>query len=135
MPSQIHNKKIPYFYESDIFNLKQDNIKPQKSFKTGRCFIESGPEKEKRPAKNFIVELYKETTQKDWIVTRMKPEKRKPCEDNTLVYDLTKEKPKIERMQKRKLVSPGKNVKVEKGKKILVDKIKPSERNTLAYHH
>ena len=65
----------------------------------------------------------------------MKPEKRKPCEDNTLVYDLTKEKPKIERMQKRKLVSPGKKVKVEKGKKILVDKIKPSERNTLAYHH
>ena len=65
----------------------------------------------------------------------MKPEIRKPCEDNTLVYDLTKEKPKIERMHKRKIVSPGKNVKEEKGKKILVDKIKPSERNTLAYHH
>ena len=31
----------------------------------------------------------------------MKPEKRKACEDNTLAYDLTNVKPKIEKTQKR----------------------------------
>ena len=109
-------------------------MKPKKPIRTGRCFIESGPEKEKKPPKTFIVELYKETTQKEWNVNRMRPQIRKPCEDNTLIYDLSKEKPKIERTQKRKLVSPGKNVKVEKKRIIHIDRIKPSERNTLAYH-
>ena len=64
----------------------------------------------------------------------MRPIIRKPCADNTLVYDLTKEKPKIERTQKRKIVSTGKNVKEKKGKKILPEKIKEHPRNTLAYH-
>ena len=64
----------------------------------------------------------------------MRPIIRKPCADNTLVYDLTKEKPKIERTQKRKIVSPGKNVKEKKRKKILPEKIKEHPRNTLAYH-
>ena len=64
----------------------------------------------------------------------MRPQIRKPCEDNTLVYDLSKERPKIERKQKRKIVTPGKNVKEKSGKKILPDKIKEHPRNTLAYH-
>ena len=64
----------------------------------------------------------------------MRPQIRKPCEDNTLVYDLSKERPKIERKQKRKIVTPGKNVKEKREKKILPDKIKEHPRNTLAYH-
>ena len=133
-PSNENKRNIHYFYESDIFHLKEDrNKKPLKNIKTGRCFLESGPEKEKRPLKTIKVELYKETTQKDWVVSRMHPEKRKCDEDNTLAYDLTKEKPKIERKQKRKIASPkGKNV--IQGKKIMPDKIKEHPRNTLAYH-
>ncbi len=127
-------RNIPYFYESDIFNLKEErNKKPLKNIKTGRCFLESGPEKERRPLKAVKVELYKETTQKDWIVTRMKPDIRKCDEDNTLAYDLTKEKPKIERNKKRRIASP-KAKNVVRGKKILVDKIRENPRNTLAFH-
>jgi hypothetical protein len=48
----------------------------------------------------------------------MKPEKRKACEDNTLAYDLTNVKPKAERAQKRKIVSPGKNKIERRGKKL-----------------
>ena len=133
-PSQQYIKKVHYFYDSDIFNLKENKNKPTRNIKTGRCFIESGPEKDKKPPKNFLGTEYRETTQKDWIVARMRPQIRKPCEDNTLVYDLSKERPKIERTQKRKIVTPGKNVKEKRGKKILPDKIKEHPRNTLAYH-
>ena len=80
------------------------------------------------------VELYKETTEKEWKNYRIRPDKRKEEEDNTLAYDLTNQKPKIERAHKRRIASPGKN-KIERGgKKILVDKMKENPRNTLAYH-
>ena len=64
----------------------------------------------------------------------MKPEKRKADADNTLAYDLSKVQPKIERNQKRRIESPGKNKIERKGKKILVEKIKEDPRNTLAFH-
>ena len=64
----------------------------------------------------------------------MKPEKRKACEDNTLAYDLTNEKKKKKKTQKRIIKFPNKNKIERKGKKILVEKIKENPRNTLAYH-
>ena len=64
----------------------------------------------------------------------MKPEKRKACEDNTLAYDLTNVKPKAERAQKRKIVSPGKNKIERRGKKIITDRNKEKTRNTMAFH-
>ena len=90
-------------------------------------------EKETKPSKKIIIELYKETTQGEWNTNRMKPEIRKACEDNTLAYDLTNAKPKIERAMKRRIVSPGKNIKERRGKKIYPDKLKEHPRNTLAY--
>ena len=115
--------------------MKEDiNKKPKKTVKTGRFHLESEPEKEKRPSKIIRIDLMKETTQKDWITSRMKSEKGKPCSDNTLAYDLTNAPPKIEKTQKRKIISPGKNKIERKGKKIMPEKIRESERNTLAFH-
>ena len=134
-PSEENTKNKKDYYSSDIFHLKEEkNKKPQKTVKTNRCFLESGQEKEKPNSKRINVELYKETNEKEWNVKRMKPEKRKACEDNTLAYDLTNEKPKIEKTQKRIIKFPNKNKIERKGKKILVEKIKENPRNTLAYH-
>ena len=109
-------------------------IYPKRTIKTGRCLLESGPEKVIPHSKKINLELYKETTEKEWKTNRIKPEKRKACEDNTLAYDLTNVKPKAERTQKRKIVSPGKNKIERKGKKILIDKNKENPRNTMAFH-
>ena len=107
---------------------------PKRTIKTGKFGLESGPEKQKRPSKIIRTDKIKETTQRDWIVYRIKPEKRRASCDNTLAYDLSNIRPKIEKTQKRRISSPGKNRIEKKGKKILVEKIKESERNTLAFH-
>ena len=134
-PSKLNTINKTHYYDSDIFHIKEDKNKlPKRTIKTGRCFLESEPEKEKPPSKKIIIELYKETTQDEWKTNRIKPEKRKACEDNTLAYDLTNAKPKIERAKKRRIVSPGKNIKERRGKKIYPDKLKEHPRNTLAYH-
>jgi len=112
---------------------EEKNKIPKKTVKTGRCFVESGPEKEKRPAKTINLGLFKQTYEKEWKNYRIRPDKRKCCEDNTLAYDLTNLKPKIQRPQRRKIESPKMKTQ-KKGKKILVEKLKEHPRNTLAYH-
>ena len=134
-PSEPNKKNNRRYFESDIFNIKEDkNKQPKKTIRTGKCFLESGPEKKLNSFRKMNVEFYKETFEKEWKTNRIKPEKRKADEDNTLAYDLTNEKPKIEKAHKRRIPSPGKNKIERKGKKILPDKIKENPRNTLAYH-
>ena len=113
---------------------EEKNKVEKKTVKRGRCLIESDPEKEKRPSKIYKLVLYKETEEKEWKNRRIKPEKKKADKDNTLAYDLSKEPQKVEKTQKRKIVSPGKNKIERKGKKILVEKLKEDTRNTLAFH-
>ena len=79
------------------------------------------------------MDLMKETTEKEWNVKRMKPEKRKASCDNTLAFDLSKEPPKIERAQKRRIYPPDKNKSERKGRKIFPQKNQENPRNTLAF--
>ena len=47
---------------------EEKNKIPKKTVKTGRCFLESGPEKEKRPAKTINLGLFKQTYEKESVV-------------------------------------------------------------------
>ena len=133
----MNQTQIKNYYKSDIFHFNEDtNNHPKKTIRSGKCFIESGkePEKKLRPNKIFKGEQLKESTQKEWNTNRMRPIIRKEDSDNTLAYDLSRVPPKFEKTQKRKIQEPNPNKITGYGKKILTEKIKEDPGNTLAYH-
>ena len=133
----MNQTQIKNYYKSDIFHFNEDtNNHPKKTIRSGKCFIESGkePEKKLRPNKIFRGEQLKESSQKEWNTNRMRPIIRKEDSDNTLAYDLSRVPPKFEKTQKRKIQEPNPNKRTGYGKKILTEKIKEDPGNTLAYH-
>ena len=133
----MNQTQIKNYYKSDIFHFNEDtNNHPKKTIRSGKCFIESGkePEKKLRPNKIFRGEQLKESSQKEWNTNRMRPIIRKEDSDNTLAYDLTKQPPKVEKTQKRMIKDPYPKQSVKHGKKILAERLKEDPGNTLAYH-
>ena len=135
----MNQTQIKNYYKSDIFHFNEDkNNRPKKTIRSGKCFIESGkePEKKIRPNKILKGEQLKESTQKEWNTKRMRPIIRKEDPDNTLAYDLIRLPPKLEKAQKRPIKEPNPQKKLFTGygKKIMAEKIKEDPGNTLAYH-
>ncbi len=133
----MNQTQIKNYYKSDIFHLNEEKKNlPKKSVRTGKCLYESGkqPEKEIRPQKKINRTLLKETTQKEWNVKRMRPEKRKADSNNTLAYDLSNQPVKFEKTQKRMIKEPYSQHFGKKGKKIMIEKSREDPGNTLAYH-
>ena len=135
----MNKTQIKDYYPSDIFHFNEDkNNRPKKTIRSGKCFIESGkePEKKSRPNKVLKGVQLKESTQKEWNTNRMRPIIRKEDKDNTLAYDLSNQPQKSEKTQKRFIKDPNPKSKflAGKGKKIMAEKIKEDPGNTLAYH-
>ena len=136
-PVKVNQTQVKNYYKSDIFHFNEDKSNnPKKTIKSGKCYIESGkePEKKERPHKIIRGEQLKETFQKDWNTKRMRPIIRKEDSDNTLAYDLTKQPPKLEKTQKKLIKDPYTIQLERKGKKIIPERIKEDPGNTLAYH-
>ena len=133
-PKKTNQTQIKNYYKSDIFHFNDDKDIPKKTIRSGKCFLESGKEPEKRPNKIIRGEQLKETTQKDWNTNRMRPGIRKEDSDNTLAFDLSRLPPRFIKTQKRKIQEPLPKKSVRQGKRIMTERIKEDPGNTLAYH-